>query len=93
MRGTRWLTEDRCDGTVTRVVRGSVEVDDFLRTRRSPRRRRRPTPAAAGRRAAAAPPAPAGGGEGEGDPSVRPAPQDAEGDVIVSAGGTYVARP
>jgi hypothetical protein len=29
VRGTRWLTEDRCDGTLTRVVRGSVEVEDF----------------------------------------------------------------
>jgi hypothetical protein len=29
VRGTRWLTEDRCDGTLTRVVRGRVEVEDF----------------------------------------------------------------
>jgi hypothetical protein len=29
VRGTRWLTEDRCDGTLTKVVRGTVEVDDF----------------------------------------------------------------
>jgi hypothetical protein len=29
VRGTRWLTEDRCDGTLTRVVRGIVEVEDF----------------------------------------------------------------
>ena len=29
VRGTKWLTEDRCDGTVTRVVRGTVEVEDF----------------------------------------------------------------
>lgn len=28
VRGTRWLTEDRCDGTLTRVVRGSVVVRD-----------------------------------------------------------------
>jgi hypothetical protein len=26
VRGTRWLTEDRCDGTLTRVTRGAVEV-------------------------------------------------------------------
>lgn len=25
-RGTAWLTEDRCDGTLTRVTEGSVEV-------------------------------------------------------------------
>jgi len=29
VRGTKWLTEDRCDGTLTRVVRGAVEVEDF----------------------------------------------------------------
>jgi hypothetical protein len=25
-RGTAWLTEDRCDGTLTRVTEGAVEV-------------------------------------------------------------------
>jgi hypothetical protein len=34
VRGTRWLTVDRCDGTLTRVVRGSVSVVDFRRNRR-----------------------------------------------------------
>jgi hypothetical protein len=29
VRGTTWLTEDRCDGTLTRVVSGTVEVRDF----------------------------------------------------------------
>jgi hypothetical protein len=29
VRGTRWLVEDRCDGTLTRVARGEVEVEDF----------------------------------------------------------------
>ena len=33
MRGTRWLTEDRCDGTLTRVVEGAVDVRS-LRTGR-----------------------------------------------------------
>ncbi len=28
MRGTRWLTEERCDGTLTRVRRGIVTVKD-----------------------------------------------------------------
>ncbi|HYI17080.1 MAG TPA: hypothetical protein VD836_00150 [Solirubrobacteraceae bacterium] len=95
VRGTRWLTEDRCDGTVTRVVRGSVEVDDFLRDAPAPSPTPTPTPGPpppAGGEPPLAPPEPVGGG-GEGDPSVRPAPQDAEGDVIVSSGGTYVARP
>jgi Ca2+-binding RTX toxin-like protein len=29
VRGTVWLTEDRCDGTLTRVVSGTVAVRDF----------------------------------------------------------------
>lgn len=29
VRGTKWLVEDRCDGTVTKVARGEVEVVDF----------------------------------------------------------------
>ena len=31
--GTIWLTEDRCDGTLTRVRRGTVGVRDFARHR------------------------------------------------------------
>jgi streptogramin lyase len=34
VRGTRWLTEDRCDGTLTRVTEGAVVVRDFARHRR-----------------------------------------------------------
>jgi hypothetical protein len=30
-RGTSWLTEDRCDGTLTRVTSGAVEVRDRVR--------------------------------------------------------------
>jgi hypothetical protein len=33
VRGTKWLTEDRCDGTLVRVERGRVEVRDFARKR------------------------------------------------------------
>ena len=33
VRGTKWLTEDRCDGTLIRVVRGRVEVRDLVRNR------------------------------------------------------------
>jgi virginiamycin B lyase len=33
VRGTRWLTVDRCDGTLTRVTNGSVVVRDFKRHR------------------------------------------------------------
>ena len=29
VRGTWWLAEDRCDGTVTRVKTGRVDVRDF----------------------------------------------------------------
>ena len=33
VRGTRWLTADRCDGTQTRVTRGVVQVLDIPRNR------------------------------------------------------------
>lgn len=33
VRGTFWLTEDRCDSTLTRVQRGRVAVRDFARDR------------------------------------------------------------
>ena len=36
VRGTRWLTEDRCEGTLTRVLQGAVDVRD-LRTGRTAR--------------------------------------------------------
>ena len=32
--GTKWLVEDRCDSTLTRVVRGKVSVRDFVKRRR-----------------------------------------------------------
>jgi hypothetical protein len=31
VRGTRWVVSDRCDGTLTRVVRGTVTVRDRVR--------------------------------------------------------------
>ncbi|MBD0282833.1 MAG: PKD domain-containing protein [Thermoleophilaceae bacterium] len=34
VRGTRWLVEDRCDSTLTRVTQGSVTVRDFVSDRR-----------------------------------------------------------
>jgi hypothetical protein len=33
VRGTKWLTVDRCDGTLTRVIQGRVAVRDFARGR------------------------------------------------------------
>jgi hypothetical protein len=33
VRGTRWLTVDRCDGTLTRVTSGAVSVRDYRRRR------------------------------------------------------------
>ena len=33
VRGTRWLTADRCDGTLTRVAAGAVSVRDRVRHR------------------------------------------------------------
>ena len=51
VRGTRWLTEDRCDGTVTRVVRGTVEVEDFTDPPPpAPPEESAPAPASRGRR-------------------------------------------
>lgn len=35
VRGTRWLTVDGCDGTLTRVTDGAVVVKDFARGRRA----------------------------------------------------------
>jgi hypothetical protein len=34
VRGTQWLTLDRCDGTKVRVVRGKVRVRDVVRPQR-----------------------------------------------------------
>ena len=31
VRGTRWLTDDRCNGTLTRVAQGKIAVRDFVR--------------------------------------------------------------
>lgn len=31
VRGTKWLVQDRCDGTLTKVVKGSVTVRDFAK--------------------------------------------------------------
>jgi hypothetical protein len=31
VRGTRWLTQDRCDSTLTRVAKGAVSVRDLLK--------------------------------------------------------------
>jgi hypothetical protein len=38
VRGTVWLTEDRCDGTFVRVVQGDVAVRDLVRNRTVPLR-------------------------------------------------------
>ncbi len=34
VRGTRWMVEDRCDGTLTRVSEGAVLVKDFTKSKR-----------------------------------------------------------
>ena len=31
LRGTKWLTDDRCNGTLTRVTKGAVNVRDFVK--------------------------------------------------------------
>lgn len=33
VRGTKWLTADRCDGTLIRVAAGAVSVRDFVKHR------------------------------------------------------------
>jgi uncharacterized delta-60 repeat protein len=38
VRGTKWLTQDRCDGTRIKVVRGKVDADDLVRPRRKNKR-------------------------------------------------------
>ena len=38
VRGTKWLTVDRCDGTLVRVERGKVDVEDLIRPRRKVQR-------------------------------------------------------
>jgi ferric-dicitrate binding protein FerR (iron transport regulator) len=38
VRGTKWLTDDRCDGTLVRVKRGKVDVQDLQRPRQRPTR-------------------------------------------------------
>jgi hypothetical protein len=43
VRGTIWLTEDRCNGTFTRVTEGSVVVFDLVRRANVVVDRRRPT--------------------------------------------------
>ena len=35
VRGTKWLTEDRCDGTLFRVKRGAIVVRDFGKSRKA----------------------------------------------------------
>jgi hypothetical protein len=57
VRGTWWLVEDRCDGTLTRVVRGVVEVEDFTIPRE-------PTPTPGAEPPAVSPPQPATGESG-----------------------------
>ena len=34
VRGTRWMVEDRCNGTLTRVSEGAVVVRDFAKKKR-----------------------------------------------------------
>ena len=38
VRGTKWLTQDRCDGTRIKVERGKVDAKDLVRPRRRAKR-------------------------------------------------------
>lgn len=83
VRGTTWLVEDRCDGTLTRVARGVVDVEEF------PPPEPAPTPAPS--------PAPDGqggdGAEGQPAPAFAPPPERRRGKrVRVRRGESYVAK-
>jgi len=81
VRGTRWLVEDRCQGTLTRVARGEVEVEDFTAPDET--------------QAAPAPP-PADGSQPAGAPAPAASPERAPRKprrVRVRTGGTFVAGP
>lgn len=84
VRGTKWLTDDRCDGTLTRVARGEVVVEDFTQFDQDTS-----TPPSSS-------PAPTGGGEDGGQsPAAAPAPQRSpkRKQVRVRKGGSYTAAP
>jgi hypothetical protein len=83
VRGTRWLVEDRCEGTITEVARGEVEVEDFT-VPPDPT----PTPA----------PSPSSGQEGQPAPAAAPqAPTKDSGSkprrVRIKRGQRYIAGP
>ncbi len=78
VRGTRWLTEDRCDGTLTRVERGVVEVEDFT-VPEAPAKT--PAPVSGGE----------GGGQA---PSLAPQAAPGRPRIVrVGRGDSYVAAP
>lgn len=80
VRGTRWLVEDRCAGTLTRVARGVVDVEDYSD---SPQPEPTPTPPPV-----TGPQPPAAGGEDVA------APQERGGKRIrLRKGRSYLARP
>ena len=81
VRGTKWLVEDRCAGTVTKVARGEVEVEDFT-VDETPPPTRDPDPDGSQDSPAAGAPMPAAGEGGTRKRRVR-----------VSGGGSYVAGP
>lgn len=79
VRGTKWLVEDQCDGTLTRVARGEVEVIDYAPVAES-------VPPAADQSPA--------GAEGAPAPTSAPQRgQSRPRRVRVRRGGSYVARP
>jgi hypothetical protein len=82
VRGTKWLVEDRCDGTLTRVVRGIVDVDDFSGDAPAPEPGPAPTEGEQ---------APAVGGPPP--PAASPQQRDQTRRVRVRRGGSYVAKP
>jgi hypothetical protein len=83
VRGTWWLVEDRCDGTLTRVVRGEVDVEDYSD---------QPAPDASPKPDSTQPQS--GGGSEEGTVAPVSAPRERSGrKVRVKRGRSYLAKP
>jgi dipeptidyl aminopeptidase/acylaminoacyl peptidase len=84
---SRWIMEDRCDGTLTRVARGEVEVEDFTKAEEEPLAERQPDQ---------------GGGSGGTEPQQGAAPPPSSPGAVaapkrkrvrVKRGKSYVAGP
>jgi hypothetical protein len=92
VRGTRWLVEDRCEGTLTEVARGEVDVEDFTVPAQPT-----PTPAPS---PSPAPEGASGPSGGQGAPAPAAAPTSPSKDAVskprrvrIKRGQRYIAGP